>query len=67
MKSYFYILLLFIYSGCGWEESGPLDYEDLVVEGWKNFMNKDYDKAEEFFSDILAINPDLSFPEAYMH
>ena len=69
MKYYLSILLLFIYSCDGpWEESGPLDYEDLIIEGWNNFIDKDYQKAEEFFLDILDINSSLLFyySEAYL-
>ena len=60
MRYYLYILLFFIYScelpDIG-EHSGPLDYEDSITEGWSNFMDKDYEMAEELFLEALNSIP----------
>ena len=60
MRYYLYILLFFIYS-CelpdSGEHSGPLDYEDSITEGWSNFMDKDYEMAEELFLEALNSIP----------
>ena len=69
MRLYIYILLLFFYS-CDelGEESGPLDYNGLITEGWNNFMLGDYAKSQEFFLDVLDIDPSLIsyYSEAYL-
>ena len=69
MKLILYILLFLIYS-CDdlSEQSGPLDYNGLISEGWSSFMQGDYDKSEEFFLNILEIDPSLVFyySDAYL-
>ena len=69
MKLVLYILLFLIYS-CDdlSEQSGPLDYNGLISEGWSSFMQGDYDKSEEFFLNILEIDPSLVFyySDAYL-
>ena len=69
MKFYLYISLFFIYScdNLG-EEAGQLDYNGLLAEGWSNFMQGDYDRAGEFFLNILEIDPSLIFyySDAYL-
>ena len=69
MRLYIYILLLLFYS-CDelGEESGPLDYNGLIAEGWNNFMQGDYVKSQEFFLDVLDIDPSLIsyYSEAYL-
>ena len=60
MKLYFYIFLMLFYS-CDEliEESGPLDYDGLITEGWNNFMQGDYVKSQEFFLNVFEIDPSL--------
>ena len=69
MRLYIYILLLLFFS-CDelGEESGPLDYNGLITEGWNNFMLGDYVKSQEFFLDVLDIDPSLIsyYSEAYL-
>ena len=69
MRLYIYILLLLFFS-CDelGEESGPLDYNGLITEGWNNFMLGDYVKSQEFFLDVLDIDPSLVsyYSEAYL-
>ena len=60
MKLSFYILLMLFYSCSDLrEESGPLDYNGLITEGWSNFMQGNYIKAQEFFLNVLEIDPSL--------
>ena len=69
MKFFLYILLFLIYS-CDdlGEQSGPLDYDGLISEGWSNFMQGNYNKSEEFFLNILEIDPSLVsyYSDAYL-
>lgn len=60
MRYYLYILIFFIYS-CDdlLETSGPLDYENLIIEGWLKFVDKDYEMAEEMFLEVLEIDSSL--------
>ena len=62
MKLSFYILLMLFYSCSDLrEESGPLDYNGLITEGWSNFMQGNYIKAQEFFLNVLEIDPSFNF------
>ena len=69
MKNILYILLFVVYS-CDelGEQSGPLDYNGLISEGWSNFMQGNYDRSGEFFLNILDIDPSLIFyySDAYL-
>ena len=69
MRQYIYILFLLFHS-CDdlAEESGPLDYNGLITEGWNNFIQGDYAKSQEFFLDVLDIDPSLIsyYSEAYL-
>lgn len=69
MKNILYILLFLVYS-CDdlGEQSGPLDYNGLISEGWSNFMQGNYDRSGEFFLNILDIDPSLIFyySDAYL-
>ena len=60
MKLSFYILLILFYS-CDdlKEESGPLDYNGLITEGWSSFMQGNYVESQEFFLNVLEIDPSL--------
>ena len=60
MKLYIYILFLLFYS-CSdlTEESGPLDYNGLITEGWNNFMQGEYAKSQEFFNDVLTTDASI--------
>ena len=41
------------------EESGPLDYNGLITEGWSSFMQGNYIESQEFFLNVLEIDPSL--------
>ncbi|MBV67690.1 MAG: hypothetical protein CMG26_04980, partial [Candidatus Marinimicrobia bacterium] len=60
MKLYIYIIFLLFYS-CNdlVEESGPLDYNGLITEGWNNFMQGEYAKSQEFFNDVLTTDASI--------